>query len=273
MAADTVAFCHAGEGLGVAQHAVPAPCLSRHFTADAGAAEPPPPPPPGPPSSRCWPTLHQASRCALSMLFRALWARQPPSLRPAVFARASRSSSAASGPQGQPRIMDSLDRRTADRLASGAQASSSGGGSGAVAAGARVAVAQMTSGSSTDANFQTVGRLAQVRSCRGQQGPVEMQAAVPAMCRTIIASPPLLLQSFHSLLDSRMRSLSKPAFTDCLLQDAVSRGCKMLFLPENVSFLGTSFTEASGLWAQAAKLAPLRLGSWQRCMSTQLAGC
>lgn len=28
-----------------------------------------------------------------------------------------------------------------------------------------------------------------------------------------------------------------------LPQDAVARGCRMLFLPENVSFLGTSFTE------------------------------
>ncbi len=34
-----------------------------------------------------------------------------------------------------------------------------------------------------------------------------------------------------------------------LLQEAVARGCKMLFLPENVSFLGTSFTEVRVLTA------------------------
>ncbi|PRW59651.1 nitrilase 2 isoform A [Chlorella sorokiniana] len=68
-----------------------------------------------------------------------------------------------------------------------ASPSGDGGCGGETAGGARVAVAQMTSGSSTDANFLTVSRLA---------------------------------------------------------QDAVAQGCKMLFLPENVSFLGTSFTES-----------------------------
>lgn len=95
----------------------------------------------------------------LSMLMRALVARQPPSLRLAVLVRACSSSSAASRPP-QAQIMDPVDRQAA----SGAQAlPSGGGGGGGVPAGARVAVAQMTSGNSTDRNFETVNRLAKVR--------------------------------------------------------------------------------------------------------------
>lgn len=258
------------------------PCQRLAFTADAGAAEPPPPPPPGPTSSRCWPALLQASRCFLSMLLRALVARQPPSLRPAVFARASSSSS---GPPGQPRItMDPLDRQqTADRLASGAQASASGG-SGAVAAGARVAVAQMTSGSSTDANFQTVSRLAQVRSWVGPARAWRTACCrFTAVCCTTIVKPALVSSTLPSpFLDPSLHHAApaSPApflFTN-LLQDAVAHGCKMLFLPENVSFLGTSFTEASGLRAQAAELAPLaassrQLGSIARQLNLLAAGC
>lgn len=149
------------------------------------------------------------------MLPRALSTLKLPSLRPAILARASSSSSAASGPPQPPRGMDPLDRQTADRLASGAQASPSGSGEAAAAAGTRVAVAQMTSSNSTEGNFKTVSRLAQVG----------------AEC----------LEVRHA--QSGAASMRWPLLHAPLLQDAVARGCKMLFLPENVSFLGTSFTE------------------------------
>lgn len=156
------------------------------------------------------------------MLLRALL--RPPVLQAAVVFRASRSSSAASRPLAvQAQAMDPLESQTAERFASGAQASPSGGGGGAAAGGVtRVAVAQMTSGSSPDQNFETVSRLAKVCS---------RAAYMCGGCTRCIAACALPAAAQPTLPPAPM------------LQEAAARGCKMLFLPENVSFLGSSFTE------------------------------
>lgn len=86
----------------------------------------------------------------------------------------------------------------------------------------RVAVAQMTSIGSIDANFETVSRLAKV-GCSSSV-PMCQKRASAAAHRSVIGA------------------VSR--FPPCHTQEAVEQGCKMLFLPENVSFLGTSFTEA-----------------------------
>lgn len=96
----------------------------------------------------------------------------------------------------------------------------------------RVAVAQMTSVGSTESNFAVVAKLAKVWSVPGC-GRQYCRKTEPAT---------------HQCHPSRVGFLHLSATSHSArplapMQAAAEQGCRMLFLPENVSFLGTSSAE------------------------------
>ena len=116
---------------------------------------------------------------------------------------------------------DSVEPMSRQAGAVVAAASGGGGGSGVC----RVAVAQMTSVGSTQANFETCSRLAKVNPSRVVGGLVQGTAwrqtsPCPSSVRECCERPLLPL-----------------------LQEAAAGGAAMLFLPENFNFLGRSPAE------------------------------